>query len=589
MTGPDDRDTWATDGHGERYRERVVAERDALLAAFTDMRGHQREVLRDLLEFNAGTEFGRRHGFDRIRTIDDFRAAVPVQDYAAHAPLIERTAAGEPNLLTADMPVVYFTSSGTTGAHKKIPVTPRFMRTTFMPFYYAAWAPLIEHHPAVLRRPDAVLNLKHDPLAAPPTTASGRPHVGASQVDFGAKFGEPLSAELGTGAPWASLPVDVAADDHLEKAYLRLRMAVASDVRCLIGINPAMVAAVPYQLDLWWPRIVKEVRDGTVGGVPYGTPDPERAAGLERVADWFGTVRPGHVWPRVEALFAWTTGVASLYLPGLREEFGAGVSTLPAPVAASEGPVGVALDRHTSAGSLVVTASVYEFVPADDELTPDAATLLPHEIEPGRDYHVVFSHVGGLYRYAVGDVVRVVDRVGGVPRVAYAGRGNRSDAAGERLRDAQVVRALSAALDGTGLSLRNVACRVEPAPAPPSATGTSATGTSAAGTSAAGASAAGQVPHYRFAVAPRGAWDAAESARFTALLDEALARESAGYGAARSAGRLAAPSLLALDPAAFDRDWHAAVAAGVRPTQVKDRLFRQDEALWRRLTGTTAG
>ncbi|MFF3454642.1 GH3 auxin-responsive promoter family protein [Streptomyces sp. NPDC002730] len=551
---------WAAPGHLDRYRQRVFAERARLGEALTEMRGQQQRVLADLVDFNSGTEFGKRYGFDRIRDIDDFRKAVPIQDYAAHAPLIERTAAGEPNLLTADRPVVYFTSSGSTGAHKKIPITPRFMSTTFFPFYYAAWAPLIENFPDVAQRPDAVLNLKHDPLSAPPTTAGGQPHVGASQVDFGEKFGEPLSAELGTAAPWATLPVDVAPDDHLEKMYLRLRLAVQSDVRCLIGINPAMIAAVPYQLNLWWDRIVRDVRDGTLGGVPYGSPDPHRAAELEQLAAYFGVVDPAHVWPRIRALFGWTTGVASLYLPALRARFGAGVAALPAPVAASEGPVGVPLDRHGSAGSLVVSAAVYEFVDADADLAPDTQTLLPHELEVGREYHVIFSHVGGLYRYAVGDVIRVEDLVDGVPRVAYAGRANRSDAVGERLRESQVVRALRTALDATGLGISNVACRVE-----------RQTGAS----------------HYVFAVAPHTSWQDAESSRFAVLLDAALQRESADYRRARTDRRLSAPALQLLDPTAFHQDWHAAVGSGIRPTQVKDRLFRQDDLLWQRLTGTT--
>lgn len=551
---------WAHPGHAAAYQTRVFAERDRLRADHADPRARQREVLADLVEFNAGTEFGVRHGLGGVRGVDDFRRAVPVQDYAAHAPYIERMAAGERNLLSADLPEVYFTSSGSTGAHKKIPITPRFMRTSFFPFYYAAWAPLLRHFPDVLHGPDAVLNLKHDPLAAPPTTADGHPHVGASQVDFGERFGEPLSAEPGTGAPWATLPVPVAPDDHVEKAYVRLRMAVQGDVRCLIGINPAMVAAVPYQLNLWWPRIVKEVRDGTVAGVPHGSPDPARAAELERLADYFGVVRPAHVWPRMRALFCWTSGLASLYLPALREEFGVQVSALPAPVAASEGPVGVPLDRHGSACSLVLSASLLEFVDADADLRPDSETLLAHEIEPGRDYQVLFSHVGGLYRYAVGDVVRVVDRVGGVPRVEYAGRNTRSDTAGERLRDIQVVRAVRDALDGGGLRLRNVACRVV-------------------------SDRAGAAPRYVFAVAPGSPWQPAETTRFAAALDTALSAHSADYRRARAGGRLGEPSALLLDPDAFHRDWQAAVADGTRPTQVKDRMFRQDDVLWQRLTG----
>ncbi|WP_078887579.1 GH3 family domain-containing protein [Streptomyces sp. NRRL S-118] len=557
-------DTWTDPDRLRRYRERVLAERERLRAAHADAAAHQQRVLDDLVGFNASTAYGKEHGFERIRTLDDWRKAVPVQDYRTLGPWIERAAAGEPNVLSADPPVVFFTSSGTTGAHKKIPVTARFMHTTFFPFYYAAWAPLIEHFPEVIARPDAVLNLKHDPLAAPPTTASGRPHVGASQVDFGEKFGEPLSAEPGTSAPWATLPVPVEPGAHLEKMYLRLRLAVESDVRCVIGINPAMVAAVPYQLNLWWSRIVKEVHDGTVGGLPSGAPNPHRAAELERLAARSGTVRPADVWPHLKALFCWTTGVASLYLPRLREEFGAGVTVLPAPVAASEGPVGVALDRHRSAGSLVVTASVYEFADAGAELAPDTATLRPEELETGRDYHVVFSHVGGLYRYAVGDVVRVTDRVDGVPRVEYAGRATLSDAVGERLREAQVIRALAAALDAGGLEVRNAACRVA----------------RSAGTAA---------PAYAFALAPRTPWTDDETRRFTGRLDGALERESAGYRDARRSGRLAAPTVTLLSAEAFLHDWQSTVAAGVRPTQVKDRLFRQDPEQWQRLTGRVPG
>lgn len=546
-----------------RYRERVFAERERLRAAFPHAAEHQRRVLTDLLSFNAGTEFGRSHGFDRIRSLAEFRAAVPVQTYTDLEPWVERMAAGEDNVLTADRPAVYFSSSGSTAARKKIPVTPRFMHTTYFPFFYAAWAPMIEHFPDVLARPDAVLNLRVDPVSAAPTTTSGRPHLGASQVDFGEMFGEPLSAEPGSWAPWARLPVPVAQDDYLEKMYLRLRLAVRSDVRCVIGINPAMVAALPYQLRLWWPRIVKDVWDGTLGGRPYTAPDPEGGAYLERLAERVGVVRPAHLWPNMRVIFCWTTGLAALYLPRLREEFGIGVSVLPAPVAASEGPVGVALDRHGTAGSLVVTASVYEFVDAaDGDPAPDVATLEPHELEPGRDYHVIFSHVGGLYRYAVGDVVRVVDHCDGVPRVEYAGRNTSSDVAGERLLEAQVHRALAGAVRSTGLDLRNAACRVDPAP--------------------------GRPPAYTFALAGRLPWSLDETARFGAALDDALGREAPRYRQARDAGRLGPVAVIRLDADAFARDWQHTVSTGVRPAQVKDRLFRQDDGLWQRLTGQRA-
>ena len=540
------------------YAERVFHERDLLARALREAQRWQQRVLAHLLAFNADTEFGRAHGFGRVRTIDEFRDTVPVHGYDTLAPWIERMAAGERGLLTADDPVVYFTSSGSTGVHKKIPVTPRFMRTTFFPFFYAAWAPMVEHHPDVLADPDAMLNLKHDPLPLPATTADGHPHLGASQVDFGAAFGEPLSAEPGTSAAWARLPVGVAADDHLEKAYLRLRLAVEADLRGVIGINPAAVAALPYELTLWWSRIVREVRDGTVCGAPVGDPNPARATELEWLARRFDPVRPAHVWPNLRVVFCWTGGVASLYLPRLREDYGIGVRILPAPIAASEGPTGVTLDRHPRAASLVVTASVYEFVPADEPIRPDVVTLLPHELEPGHDYQVIYSHVGGLYRYAGGDVVRVVDTLGGAPRIEYVGRATVCDAAGERLRDAHVIRALATVLDETGLEIRNVSCRVT-----------------------------GDIPGYEFALAPCTPWSAVEADLVAHRLDVALGMQSAGYRAARADGRLIEPRLQLVAATTFQRDWHARVAAGTRPAQVKDRLFRSHDADWDRLVGTS--
>ncbi|WP_225830834.1 GH3 auxin-responsive promoter family protein [Streptomyces sp. NK08204] len=553
-------DEWAHPDRLSRYRERVLGEQRILREACGDTDGHRRRVLEDLLAFNADTEFGKKHGFRQIRELDDFRKAVPISDYAALEPWIERMAAGESGLLTSDDPAIYFTSSGTTGAHKKIPVTPRFIQTVFMPFYYAMWAPMAEHFWDVVARPDAVLNLKQDILTTPRTTASGRPHLGASQVDFGAVFGETLAAEPGTAAPWAQLPPAVSEDDHMERQYLRLRLAAENrDVQGIVAFNPAMIAALPYQLGHWWPRILKEIRDGTLGGRPHHSPNPGRAAELEQLAQYHPTVRPSLVWPRMKVILSWTTGVASLYLPRVREEFGAGVTLLPAPVGASEGPVGVALDRHPSAGSLVVTAAVHEFVDADADLAADSETLLPHELETNRDYHVVFSHVGGLYRYAMGDVVRVLDHADGVPRMEYAGRATLSDAVGERLREGQVVRALRSTLTATGLEVRNAACRV--------------------------AAADGPTPYYTFAVEPWGTWSEHETSRFARLLDTALRKESSGYRQARAEGRLGLPSVLCLPEGAFQRQWDATVAGGVRFTQVKDRLFRQDSTQWRQLTG----
>ncbi|MFE2448417.1 GH3 auxin-responsive promoter family protein [Streptomyces melanosporofaciens] len=565
----------AAGGTFSAYRSRVLGERDRLWAALDNARESQDDALRGMLRDNADTEFGKAHGFARCGGVDAYRAAVPIADYASLAPWIESAAAGRQNVLSADPAVVFFKSSGSTGESKQIPITRQFMRTSFFPFYYAAWANFVEHFPEAVQRADATLNLKHDPAPAIGATRSGQPHLGASQVDFGQAFGEPLAAEPGSRAPWGTLPDFVDPADHLQRSYVRLRAAIEHDVRCVIGINPAMVAALPYQLVQWWPRLVKDLYDGTIDGHPGGTPDPARARLLERSAERAGGLLPTHVWPRMQLLFCWTTGLASLYLPRLREAFGPRVTALPAPVAASEGFVAVALDRHLTAGSPAITGGLLEFVDADEDLRPDSATQLFHELEPGREYHAVISHVGGLYRYALGDVVRVVDRAGDIPRVEYAGRRTLSDAVGERLRESHVVTALRTALASTGLDVRNATCRVV------GAGGTRTGGDPAGADRAQGA----QAPRYAFALEPFLPWSDRETAALGRAVDAALSAAAPGYRSARGTGRLGAPEIHRVAPDTFARDWQHRVAAGTRPAQVKDRVFQNDDSAWQRLIG----
>jgi GH3 auxin-responsive promoter len=115
-----------------------------------------------------------------------------------------------------------------------------------------------------------------------------------------------------------------------------------------------------------------------------------------------------------------------------------------------------------------------------------------------------------------------------------------------------VVRALGAALTAGGLEVRNAACRVD----------------------------AGR---YEFALEPRLPWSDTETTRLATRLDAELASLAAGYRAARAGNLLAALEVHRVAPRTFVKEWHDEVGAGTRPAQVKDRLFRRDEASWRRL------
>ena len=61
-----------------------------------DPEGIQRAVLLDVVRRNAGTEFGRAHGFASIRSPDDFRRLVPVAEWNQFEPFSHRMDASPP-------------------------------------------------------------------------------------------------------------------------------------------------------------------------------------------------------------------------------------------------------------------------------------------------------------------------------------------------------------------------------------------------------------------------------------------------------------------------------------------------------------
>src|SRR5215212_7919556 len=85
----------------------------------------QHALLSSILRDNAGTAFGKRHGFSAITTFRQYQQRVPLATYEDLEPYITAAMKGALNQLTASAPVLYTTTSGTTGASKFIPVTHR--------------------------------------------------------------------------------------------------------------------------------------------------------------------------------------------------------------------------------------------------------------------------------------------------------------------------------------------------------------------------------------------------------------------------------------------------------------------------------
>src|SRR6185436_159811 len=96
--------------------------------ATRNVASEQQAILSRLLAVNADTDFGREHGFARIRTVAEYQQCVPLRDYEDFRPWIDRIVAGSPNVLTREPVRLFEPTSGSAGASKLIPYTTSLQR-----------------------------------------------------------------------------------------------------------------------------------------------------------------------------------------------------------------------------------------------------------------------------------------------------------------------------------------------------------------------------------------------------------------------------------------------------------------------------
>jgi len=87
----------------------------------------QDKVFKDLILKATLTVFGQDHDFKNIKSYKDFIKRVPIRDYEALKPYVERVVAGEENILWKGKPIYFAKTSGTTSGSKYIPITKESM------------------------------------------------------------------------------------------------------------------------------------------------------------------------------------------------------------------------------------------------------------------------------------------------------------------------------------------------------------------------------------------------------------------------------------------------------------------------------
>ncbi len=321
----------------------------------------QREVLQELVTAAQYTEFGKKYNFSHLFTLKDFKRNVPIQEYDDVKPYIERMMNGEENVLW-NTPVNWFAkSSGTTSAKSKfIPISEESLTDNHFKGSKDVLTTYYENFPS------------SDLLTGKALVIGGSHQL--SKVKDDIQFGD-LSAILMQNSPfwgqWLRTPeLSIALLDEWENKIEKLARVTADE-------NVTSIAGVPT-----WTLLL-----------------------LKRILEIKGKKTIKEVWPNLELYI--NGGVS--FVP-YREQFekiiGGKVNYLEI-YNASEGFF-AGQQKPDDDGMLLFTEHgiFYEFLPVEEYGKPNPQTIGLKNVVPGKNYALVISTTGGLWRYLIGDTIQ---------------------------------------------------------------------------------------------------------------------------------------------------------------------------------------
>lgn len=389
-------------------------------AALRDPARTQDRWLRAFLRDNAGTAYGRAHSYGAITSIARFRERVPVVDYEALAPWIERIEGGEREVLTREPVLVLERTSGSVAGPKHIPYTEGLLAD-----FGAATGPWLDDLAHAFPRLFTTRQYwSLSPASRDPEVTRGGLRIGLDDdtqyFDAATRFAMKRLFAV-DGAVGRLRDVDVWRTRTLEQ------LVAAEDLGFISVWNPSFLTLLMQELVARWPTYVYPL-------------SPKRRTAIEDRLEKAGAFVGEAIWPKLQLISCWTDAWAAQALPGLRRFF----PTTPIQgkgLLATEGVVSFPL-WGAPAPVAAITSHFLEFESLDDRRVRGV-----HELREGAAYSPLLTTRGGFARYRLPDQVRCVGFHQRAPLLRFEGRLDRgSDLRGEKLNATFVEAAVRDAL-----------------------------------------------------------------------------------------------------------------------------------------------
>jgi len=510
----------------------------------------QGSLLLKYLSKNKNTEYGKKYHFSEVRSITDYQMLVPMSDSESIFPYVEKIVNGEENVLTKDNVIFFGLTSGTTGKPKLIPVT-KFSRAKKSETL-DLWAYYISRdHPGVLDgKILAIINPEDEAF-----TKNG--------VPYGAESGHAYKNLPAMIRGIYAIPYDVfRIKDYESRYYCILRIAMGQDITTIATLNPSTIILLCQKIEKYKETLIDDIENGTLYReikVPVDIrksiekslrPLPERARELKSILKEKGSLLPKYFWPRLELIECWKGGTVKIYLKELPQYFG------DTPVRdfgclSTEARASIPMGDSGAGGVLAINTNFYEFIPKEDMGKRQKRFLLCDELEKNREYFIIVTTPGGLYRYNIDDIVTVRGFFNNTPMIEFVQKGlNAVSVMGEKLYESQLNEAVNRAVDKNKLLLEFFCACAQ----------------------------SGKPPRYVFLAEFDGNVPSGSKRELLKSIEEELKIENAEYKYVRDAQLLDPPILKVVKSGEFERYRARRVMEGANDSQFKVPELTSDES-----------
>lgn len=319
----------------------------------------QLSIFNSLIKVGAKTMFGKEHGFEGIKTMEDFARLVPIREYEQFKPYIEKIKEGKHNILWKGQPLYFAKTSGTTSGVKYIPITKDS----------------IPNH----------INTARNALLCYMSETGNNKFADGKMIFLS---GSPELERIG-GIPTGRLSGIV--NHHVPK-YLRANQLPCFETNCIEEWEE--------KLD----KIVKETIEQNmtlISGIP-----PWMQMYFDRLAEISGK-KIGDLFPNFSVMVQGGVNFEP-YKARLYESIGRKIDCIEL-YPASEGFFAFQ-DSQEAEGLLLNTDSgiYFEFVPAGQIFNENPTRLTLKDVKIGENYALIISNNAGLWAYNIGDTIKFV-------------------------------------------------------------------------------------------------------------------------------------------------------------------------------------